>query len=132
MENITPDEVRQMDMDRLASKIAEVRHDDEYVDILDNPPQIGCTYEIKLLGKELGSCLCVKDRTSTQTMFVSANGNSLIGCAKEKSMLHSYYGMYVRSFDSNEIDEDWTFRGTLFKIDLDRVQPHDIMLKLLK
>lgn len=39
MYNITPEEVMQMDIDSLKSEIAEMRHDVEYVDILDKPHQ---------------------------------------------------------------------------------------------
>lgn len=116
MDNITPEEVMQMDIDSLKSKMAEMRHVVEYVDILDRPPQLGCAYAIRILGKDLGSCLCVKDRPSTQPMFVSVNGDAPIGGIKKKAILYS---------------EDWMFYGLLFKVNLDSVQPHDVMLKLL-
>lgn len=132
MENITPEEVMQMDMDSLASKIAEIKPVIEYVDILDRPPQIGCAYAIRILGKDLGSCLCVKDRPSTQPMFVSVNGNAPIGGIKKKAMLYSDDCMRIKLPDSYELDTDWMFHGLLFKVNLDSVQPHDVMLKLLK
>lgn len=132
MYNITPEEVMQMDMDRLKSEMAEMRHDGEYIDILDRPPQLGCAYAIRILGKDLGSCLYVNDRPSTQPMFVSVNGNAPIGGIKEKTMLYSDDCMHIKFPDSYELDKDWMFYGLLFKVNLDSVRPHDVMLKLLK
>ena len=125
MDNIIPDEVRQIDMDKL-----------EYVDILDRSPQLGCAYAIRILSKDLGCCLCVKDRPSNQPMFVSANGDAPIGGIKEGTMLcwdkYKTVKYPVCIPDSYELDEDWIFHGFLFKIELERVKPHDVMLKLLK
>lgn len=136
MENITPEEVRQIDMDSLASKIAEIKPLIEYVDILDRPPQLGCAYALRVADRNLGLCLCVKDRPSTQPMFVSANGNALIGGIKEKTILEwderKTIKYPVSIPDSYELNEDWIFHGLLFKIDLESVKPHDVMLKLLK
>lgn len=136
MDNITPDEVRQMDMDRLKSEMAEMRHDGKYIDILDIPPQLGCAYAIRVDGRNLGLCLCVKDTPSTQPMFVSTNGNGLIGGIKEKAIFYldeSKTIKYPVSIpDSLELNEDWMFHGLLFRIDLESAKPYDVMLKLLK
>lgn len=131
MYNITPEEVMQMDMDRPKSEIAEMRHDGEYVDILDKPPQIGCAYSIKVCNDEVGIGLLVMD--SPYYMFVTTRGNSLIGALRERT--NEQYEdnvMAIRIPDGYDVDEDWIFRGALIKININETRPHDVMLKLLK
>lgn len=131
MYNYTPDEVRQIDMDRLASEIAEIKPLIEYVDILDRPPQIGCAYSIKVCNDEVGIGLLVMD--SPYYMFVTTKGNSLIGALREQT-IEQYEDnlMTIRIPDGYAVDEDWIFRGALIKIDINEAKPRDVMLKLLK
>lgn len=131
MENITPEEVMQIDMDSLASKIAEIKPVIEYVDILDKPPQIGCAYSIKVCNNEVGIGLLVVD--NPYYMFVTTKGNSLIGALRERtSEPYEDNLMTIRIPDGYDVDEAWIFRGALIKIDINEARPRDVMLKLLK
>jgi hypothetical protein len=131
MYNITPEEVMQMDIDSLKSKIAGMRHVVEYADILDKPPQIGCAYSIKVCNYEVGIGLLVMD--SPYYMFVTTKGNSLIGALRGQT-IEQYEDncMTIRIPDGYAVDEDWIFRGALIKIDINEAKPRDVMLKLLK
>ena len=131
MYNITPEEVMQMDIDSLKSEMAVMRHDGEYIDILDKPPQIGCAYSIKVCGDKVGIGLLVMD--SPYYMFVATKGNSLIGVLRERITEHyDDDRMTIRIPEGYDVDEDWIFRGTLIKININEAKPHDVMLKLLK
>lgn len=131
MDNITPDEVRQMDMDRLKSEMAEMRHDGKYIDILDIPPQLGCAYSMKILNDKVGIGLLVMD--SPYYMFVTTEGSGLIGGLGERITEHYEDNrMTIRIPEGYDVDEGWIFRGTLIKININEVRPHDVMLKLLK
>lgn len=131
MYNITPEEFMQMDIDILKSEIAEMRHDGEYVDILDKPPQIGCAYSIKVCNDEVGIGLLVMD--SPYYMFVTTKGNVLIGVLRERiTERYDDDRMTIRIPEGYDVDEDWKFRGALIKININEVKPRDVMLKLLK
>lgn len=131
MYNITPEEVMQMDIDSLKSKMAEMRHDGEYIDILDRPPQLGCAYSIKACNDEIGIGLLVMD--SPYYMFVTTKGNSLIGALREQTdKQYKDNVMTIRIPDGYAVDEDWIFRGALIKIDINEAKPRNVMLKLLK
>lgn len=131
MYNITPEEVMQMDIDSLKSEIAEMRHDGEYIDILDKPPQIGCAYSIKVCNDEVGIGLLVMD--NPYYMFVTTKGNSLIGALRERIIEHYEEDrMTIRIPEDYDVDEDWIFRGALIKININEAKPRDVMLKLLK
>lgn len=131
MYNITPEEVMQMDMDSLKSEMAEMRHDGEYVDILDRPPKVGCAYSIKIFNDNVVIGLLVMD--SPCYMFVTTEGNSLIGGLRERITEHyDDDRMTIRIPEGYDVDEDWIFRGTLIKINIKEARPRDVMLKLLK
>lgn len=131
MYNITPEEVMQIDMDRIASKIAEIKPVIEYVDILDRPPQLGCAYSIKIHGDKVGIGLLVMDNPCY--MFVTTEGLGLIGGLRERITEHyDDNRMTIRIPEGYDVDEDWIFRGTLIKININEVRPSDVMLKLLK
>lgn len=131
MDNITPEEVMQMDIDSLKSEMAEMRHDGEYIDILDRPPQLGCAYSIKVCNDELCIGLLVMD--SPYYMFVTTKGTSLIGALRERTIEHYEDNlMSIRIPDGYDVDEDWIFRGALIKININEAKPRDVMLKLLK
>lgn len=131
MYNITPEEVMQMDIDSLKSEMAEMRHDGEYVDILDKPPQIGCAYSIKIHNDNVSIGLLVMD--NPYYMFVTTKGNSLIGALRERITEHYEEDrMTIRIPEGYDVDEDWIFRGALIKIDINEAKPRDVMLKLLK
>ena len=130
MYNYTPDEVTQIDMDRLKSKVAEMRHDDEYVDILDRPPQVGCAYSIEIHNDKVGIGLLVM--ASPYYMFVTTQGYGFIGALRERIIAHKDDVRSIRIPEGYDVVEDWIFRGTLIKIDIKEVKPYDIMLKLLK
>lgn len=131
MENITPEEVMQMEIESLKSEMAEVKHDGEYIDILDRPPQIGCAYSIKIHNDTIGIGLLVMD--SPCYMFVTTEGSGLIGGLRERITEHYEEDrMTIRIPEGYAVDEDWIFRGTLIKIDITGVRPYEVMLKLLK
>lgn len=131
MEYITPDEVRQIDMDSLKTEMAEMRNDGKYVDILDRPPQLGRAYSIEIHNDKVGIGLLVMD--SPYYMFVTTEGLGLIGGLRERITEHYEYNrMTIRIPEGYDVDEDWIFRGTLIKININEVRPYDVMLKLLK
>lgn len=131
MYNITPEEVMQMDIDSLKSEMAKIKPLIEYVDILDRPPQIGCAYSIKVCNDEVCIGLLVVD--SPYYMFVTTKGNSLIGALREQTdKQYEDNLMTICIPDGYAVDEDWIFRGALIKIDINKVRPRDVMLKLLK
>lgn len=126
MDNITPEEVMQTDIDRIKSE--QPKHD--FVDILRKPPVIGNAYEMWINDLHIPCALCVM-ATDSMWAFVAAIGGGLIGGIREKYSLYPDDVQYLKIPEGYEVDPNWMFHGTMFKMFKEEIQPFSVQLRLL-
>ena len=127
MDNITPEEVMQIDIDRIKSE--QPKHD--FIDILRKPPDVGNAYEMWINDSHIPCALCVM-ATDMMWCFVAAIGGGLIGGVREKiSRWHQEDKIYLPIPEGYEVDEDWIFHGTMLKMFKEEIVPFSVRLRLL-
>ena len=104
--------------------------DNIFIDILRKPPEVGNAYEMWINNLHIPCALCVM-AAGSMWAFVTAIGGGLIGGVREKYSLCPDNTLYLRMSEGCEVDEDWIFHGTMFKMFKEEIHACSVYLRLL-